>query len=74
MNDLRIREIQTPVVIGIVPGEVWCSKCGSVGMMPASQAGNRSPQKAVDTCICCGSTKLIPAASVLRPDEYYVRG
>lgn len=52
--------------------ETWCARCGCEGFMPESTSGNRSAQKSTATCIRCGSTKLVPATAVLRPDEYYV--
>jgi hypothetical protein len=49
--------------------ETWCARCGNDGFLPASEAINRNvPQ----TCIRCGSAKLMLATAVLRPDEYYV--
>lgn len=62
----------TPVIIAITPGETWCSRCGSDGFMPESDAINRNAGKHAATCIRCGSAKLVPAVAVLRPDEYRI--
>jgi hypothetical protein len=59
-----------PVRLGA--GETWCARCGNDGFMPESDASNRSAQKTRATCIRCGSTKLVRAITVLRPDEYAV--
>lgn len=70
--DLPAIELCGPVIISILPGETWCTRCGSDGYLPESNSSNRSAQKTTPTCIRCGSAKLIAASQVLRTDEYRI--
>jgi len=61
--------------VRISPGERWCRTCGSE--MPSStnfgfSAGGSDDDQDDKGCFHCGSTDLIPATDILRPDEYYI--
>jgi len=61
--------------VRISPGERWCRTCGSE--MPSStnfgfSAGGADDDQDDKGCFHCGSTDLIPATDILRPDEYYI--
>ncbi len=51
------------------PSETWCTRCGSDGTVYADGDSRVDPAQ---RCVRCGHLNLVPATSVLRPDEYYI--
>jgi hypothetical protein len=79
LERMSVRPISEPVIpdpdhmalggiLQLVPGEVWCQRCGSEGSVYAGDS--RTDQTRM--CIRCSSRRLVPAAAVLRPDEFYI--
>jgi hypothetical protein len=54
------------VTITIRADEMWCMRCGAEGAVYVGDSRTTPGQK----CVKCGSRKLIPAVTVLRPGEY----
>jgi hypothetical protein len=54
------------VRITIRADEVWCTRCGAEGAVYAGDSRTDQARK----CIKCGSRKIVPAVTVLRPEEY----
>lgn len=57
----------THAPVRIAPGEHWCLDCGTD--VPADRHENDMQF----ACPVCGSPRLVPAASILRPEEFEVR-
>jgi DNA-directed RNA polymerase subunit RPC12/RpoP len=56
-----------PGPLRIAPGERWCQRCGMEN--PGGNWGHHDVGDN-DRCQYCGSTRLVEAIRVLRPEEY----
>jgi hypothetical protein len=67
-NNLNTAEppAQPTAVITLLPGELWCIRCGNDGNVYAGDSRVNN----VRMCSRCESRNLVPAVAVLRPDEY----
>jgi hypothetical protein len=59
-----------PIRIG--QGEYWCSLCGTAGHNEPSTSDRANRKFTRRTCARCGSSDLVPAAEILRSDEFYI--
>jgi DNA-directed RNA polymerase subunit RPC12/RpoP len=55
------------VFVTVRQGEMWCQRCGDFGVVHSNKTG-------AESCVRCGSRRLVRAEEVLRVGEYRVAG
>lgn len=56
-------------LLKIATHEMWCRDCGADTPSVILGHGDYDIER---TCLHCGSANLVPATSILLPDEYYI--
>ncbi len=70
---LRVPDVRIPDPppndrpLRLAPGEQWCARCYEPTVEWNGLSGDNKA-----ACQRCGYRQFVPAAQILRPDEYYI--